>query len=134
VLSPGCGRTKIGHLWRYVRYDRPAGVTTPPAVWFAYSPNRKGEHQQRHLKDFRGVLQADAYAGFGHLYGTGNIYETACMAHGRRKFHDIHEAHPSPITTEALDRICALYGIEREIRGQRGTTKTGQAGQSQAAS
>lgn len=118
VLSPGRGRTKTGRLWTYVRDDRPAGVDTAPAVWFAYSPDRKGEHPQRHLKDFRGILQADAYAGFGHLYGTGNIHEAACMAHARRKFHDIHEIHPSPITTEALDRIGALYGIEREIRGQ----------------
>jgi transposase len=118
VLSPGRGRTKIGRLWTYVRDDRPAGITTPPAVWFAYSPDRKGEHPRKHLKDFCGVLQADAYAGFGHLYGTGNIHEAACMAHARRKFHDIHEVQPSPITTEALDRIGALYGTEREIRGQ----------------
>lgn len=118
VLSPGRGRTKIGRLWTYVRDDRPAGIDTAPAVWFAYSPDRKGEHPRQHLKDFRGVLQADAYAGFGHLYGTGNIHEAACMAHARRKFHDIHEIHPSPVTTEALDRIGALYGIEREIRGQ----------------
>jgi transposase len=108
VLSPGRGRTKIGRLWTYVRDDRPAGIGTAPAVWFAYSPDRKGEHPQRHLKDFRGVLQADAYAGFGHLCGTGNIYEAACMAHARRKFHDIYEVHPSPITTAALDRIGAL--------------------------
>ena len=79
VLSPGRGRTKIGRLWTYVRDDRPAGVNTAPAVWFAYSPDRKGEHPRQHLKDFRGVLQADAYAGFGHLYGTGNISEAACM-------------------------------------------------------
>jgi transposase len=118
VLSPGRGRTKIGRLWTYVRDDRPAGIDTAPAVWFAYSPDRKGEHPGLHLKDFRGVLQADAYAGFGHLYGTGNIQEAACIAHARRKLHDIHEIHPSPITTEALDRIGALYGIEREIRGQ----------------
>jgi transposase len=118
VLSPGRGRTKIGRLWTYVRDDRPAGVHTAPAVWFAYSPDRKGEHPRHHLKGFRGVLQADAYAGFGHLYDRGNIHEAACMAHARRKYHDIHEVHPSPITTEALDRIGALYGIEREIRGQ----------------
>ena len=99
VLSPGRGRTKIGRLWTYVRDDRPAGITTPPAVWFAYSPDRKGEHPQKHLKDFRGFLQADAYAGFSHLYGTGSIHEAACMAHARRKFHDIHEVQPSPITT-----------------------------------
>lgn len=118
VLSPGRGRTKTGRLWTYVRDDRPAGIAIPPAVWFAYSPDRKGDHPRRHLKDFRGVLQADAYAGYGLLYETGNICEAACMAHARRKFHDIHEANPSPITTEALDRIGALYGIERDIRGQ----------------
>lgn len=81
VLSPGRGRTKTGRLWTYVRDDRPAGIHTPPAVWFAYTPDRKGEHPQRHLKDFRGILQADAYAGFGHLYGTGTIHEAACWAH-----------------------------------------------------
>ena len=118
VLSPGRGRTKIGRLWTYVRDDRPAGIDTPPAVWFAYSPDRKGDHPRQHLKDFCGVLQADAYAGFGHLYQAGHIQEAACMAHARRKLHDIHKTHPSAITTEALDRIGALYGIEREIRGQ----------------
>jgi transposase len=118
VLAPGRGKTKTGRLWTYVRDDRPAGVETPPAMWFAYTPNRKGEHPRQHLKDFCGILQADAYAGFGHLYGAGTIHEAACMAHARRKFHDIHQVQPSPITTEALDRIGALYGIEREIRGQ----------------
>jgi len=112
VLSPGRGRTKIGRLWTYVRDDRPAGIDTAPAVWFAYSADRKGEHPRKHLNNFRGVLQADAYAGFGHLYTAGSIQEAACMAHARRKLHDIHEIHPSPITTEALDRIGALYGIE----------------------
>jgi hypothetical protein len=33
------------------------------AVWFACSEDRKGEHPRRHLKDFKGALQADAYSG-----------------------------------------------------------------------
>ena len=101
-----------------MRDDRPAGFSTAPAVWFAYSEDRKGEHPRRHLKDFKGALQADAYSGFHHLYGDGFIYEVACWAHTRRKFHDIHVAHPSPTTTEALARIGALYGIEEQIRGK----------------
>ena len=64
VLAPGEGKTKTGRLWTYVRDDRPAGQETPPAVWFAYSPNRRGEHPQAHLKSFKGVLQADAYGGY----------------------------------------------------------------------
>lgn len=118
VLAPGNGKTSTGRLWTYVRDDRPAGYTTPPAVWFTYSEDRKGEHPQRHLKDFKGGLQADAYAGFHHLYGDGDIYEVSCWAHARRKFHDIHVVHASPTTTEALDRIRALYEMEEEIRGK----------------
>lgn len=118
VLAPGTGKTKTGRLWTYVRDERPAGEKTAPAVWFAYSADRKGEHPRAHLKTFKGALQADAYAGFHHLYDSGAIYEVACWAHARRKFYEIHAAHPSPITTAALDRIGALYGIEEEIRGK----------------
>ncbi len=118
VLAPGNGKTKTGRLWTYVRDDRPAGLGTAPAVWFAYSQDRKGEHPRRHLKDFKGALQADAYSGFHHLYGDGTIYEVACWAHTRRKFHDVHVVHASPTTTEALDRIGALYAIEEQIRGK----------------
>jgi len=119
VLSPGSGKTKTGRLWTYVRDDRPAGEQTPPAVWFAYSEDRKGEHPRQHLKNFKGALQADAYAGFHHLY-SDHIYEAACWAHARRKFHEIHVIHASPTTTEALARIGALYEIEDEIRGKPG--------------
>jgi len=118
VLAPGNGKTKTGRLWTYVRDERTAGESTAPAVWFAYSPDRKGEHPRQHLKNFKGALQADAYAGFHHLYGDGAIYEVACWAHARRKFHDIHVVHASPITTEAISRIGALYGIEEEVRGK----------------
>jgi len=118
VLAPGSGKTKTGRLWTYVRDDRPAGEDTAPAVWFAYSEDRKGEHPRQHLKNFKGALQADAYAGFHHLYGNGAIYEVACWAHARRKFHEIHVLHASPTTTEALARIGALYAIEEEIRGK----------------
>ena len=117
VLAPGNGRTKTGWLWTYVRDDRPSGDTTAPAVWFAFSPDRKGEHPRQHLKLYQGALQADAYAGFHHLYERGAIYEVACWAHTRRKFHEIHIAHPSPTTTEAIERIAAFYAIEAEIRG-----------------
>lgn len=122
VLCPGRGTTRQGRLWTYVRDDRPAGSTEPSAVWFAYSPDRKGEHPRRHLKDFTGILQADGYAGFDRLYHDQDpqhpIKEAACWAHVRRKFYDIHVATDSPIASEALTRIGELYGIEAEIRGR----------------
>jgi transposase len=119
VLAPGNGKTKTGRLWTYVRDDRPAGDTAAPAVWFAYSPDRKGEHPEQHLHTFRGALQADAYAGFNQLYKEdGRIQEVACWAHVRRKFYDLQQAHASPIAGEALERIATLYAIEKEIRGR----------------
>jgi len=118
VLAPGNGKTKTGRLWTYVRDDRPAGDAAAPAVWFAYSPDRKGEHPEQHLRQFHGTLQADAYAGFHQLYENGRIQEAACWAHVRRKFYELQVAHASPLATEALERIGALYAIEREIRGR----------------
>jgi len=106
-----------GWLWTSVRDDRPAGSEAPAAVWFAYSPDRKGEHPQAHLRNFTGTLQADGYAGFDAVYETGRIQEAACWAHVRRKFYDLHVAHKSPVAAEAIERIAALYAIEKEIRG-----------------
>jgi hypothetical protein len=117
-LAPGNGKTKTGRLWTYVRDDRPAAQSTPAAVWFAYSEDRKGEHPRQHLKDYTGALQADAYSGLHHLYSDGRIYEVGCWAHARRKFHDIHVTHRSATTTEALSRIGALYAIEEQVRGK----------------
>jgi transposase len=118
VLAPGNGKTKTGRLWTYVRDDRPAGDQTPPAVWFAYSPDRKGEHPQAHLSKFSGTLQADAYAGFEQIYEGSRIQEAACWAHVRRKFYDIQVAHKSPVAAEALERIGALYAVESDINGR----------------
>jgi transposase len=118
VLAPGNGKTKTARLWTYVRDDRASGGAAPAAVWFAYTPDRRGIHPQTHLADFKGVLQADAYAGFNALFDDGTIQEAACWAHARRKFYDLHEARPSALTTEALLRIAELYVIETDIRGK----------------
>ena len=118
VLALGMGKTKTGGLWTYVRDDRSPGDTAPPPVWFAYSPVRKGEHPQQHLREFRGTLQADSYARFNQLYEDGRIREAACWAHVRRKFYDLTLAQHSPIAAEAVERIAVLYAIESEIRGR----------------
>lgn len=117
VLAPGTGKTKTGHVWTYVRDERPAGGQAAPAAWYAFSPDRKGEHPQHHLEAFTGILQADGYAGYSKLYESGRIAEAACWAHVRRKFFDLFEANQSPLAAQALERIGALYAIEKQIRG-----------------
>jgi transposase len=118
VLAPGTGKTKIARIWTYVRDERPWASSTPAAVLFRYTPDRKGQHPRIHLAGFTGALHADGYAGFDRLFESGRIREIACWAHARRKFFDLYEATQSPIAKEALDRIGALYAIESEIRGK----------------
>lgn len=121
VLDPGRGRTKTGRLWVYVRDDRASASTAPPSAWYRYSPNRKGEHPQAHLANYSGILQADAYGGYGKIYQGGKVMEAACWAHARRPFWDLHESQgkvAGSIAHQALQRIAALYAIEAQIRGQ----------------
>jgi transposase len=81
VLAPGTGKTKTGRLWTYVRDERPFAGERPPAALFFYSPDRKGEHPRTHLREFRGVIHADGYAGFNELFAGNRITEAACWAH-----------------------------------------------------
>ena len=118
VLAPGTGKTRTGRLWAYLRDERPWGSAVPPAVLYCYSPDRRAEHPCSHLARFRGVLQADGYAGFEGLYEGGRVTEAACWAHVRRKFYDLHAAGQSPLATEAVRRIAGLYAIERDLRGR----------------
>src|SRR5262249_27314054 len=116
------GKTRTGRLWAYVRDDRPFGSSAPPAVVYYYSPDRTGEHPEQHLAGWAGLMQADADAGFNRLYEAtrqpGPITEAMCWAHARRKYFDLARIKKAPIALEAVDRIDALFAIEREINGQ----------------
>src|SRR5712692_7839223 len=117
------GKTRTGRLWTYVRDDRPFGGPDPPAAIFFYSRDRAGEHPEQHLAGYAGLMQADAYAGFNRLYEAarkgGPIVEAMCWAHARRKFFDLARINKAPIAIEAVERIDALFAIEREINGTR---------------
>jgi transposase len=130
------GKTDIARCWIYLRDDRPFGGAGPPAAIFRYSHDRKGEHPQAHLAGYAGILQADAYDGYGKLYEPGRtpgpIVEAACWVHARRPFFamaDIEENARrkaagkkeiplSPIAIEVVRRIDALFEIERSINGK----------------
>src|SRR3954471_20485841 len=121
VLDPGRGRTKTGRLWGYAIDDRPWGGSTPPAVVYLYSEDRKSERPAPHLAGFTGVLQVDGYSGFKRLLEDrppGAIRLAFCWAHCRRHFYEIHRATGSPLAGEALRRIGELFAIEAEIRGR----------------
>ena len=127
------GRTITGHIWTYVRDDRPFGGRAPPAALYYASRDRRQEHPTRHLQGFTGILQADAYSGYNELYDLsrtpGPVKAALCWAHARRQFFELADiaAHArrgnnaaaiSPIALEAVRRIDALFDIERGINGQ----------------
>jgi transposase len=132
------GKAQVARAWVYVRDDAPFGGADPPAALFHYSRDRSGEHPERHLTDYGGILQADAYAGYNRLYEPGRspgpLIKALCWAHARRKFFvlaDIRAAARktskgkggkqaaliSPLAFEAVRRIDALFDVEREING-----------------
>jgi transposase len=125
-------KTTTGRAWVYVRDDRLFGGPAPPAALFHASRDRSGDHPERHLKQFTGILQADAYAGYNRLYlpdrKPGPVTEALCWSHARRKFFVLADiaanarrgktAPPiSPIAFEAVKRIDLLFDIERDING-----------------
>lgn len=130
------GKTATGRCWVYARDDRPFGGPAPPAAMFYYSRDRAGEHPQAHLAGYVGLLQADAYGGYGKLYEAdrrpGAILEAACWAHARRPFFALADLASnarrkaqgkvgtviSPLALEAVRRIDALFEIERAIAGR----------------
>ncbi len=124
------GKAATGRAWVYVRDDRPFGGRDPPAALFQFSRDRRGEHAERHLDGFTGVLQADAFAGFNRLYTPtrrpGPLVEAACWAHARRRFFVLADVTAkacgrlpvlAPLALAAVERIDAIFAIEREING-----------------
>ncbi|MER8727761.1 IS66 family transposase [Mesorhizobium sp. M1027] len=126
------GKTATGYIWTYVRDDRPFGGTSPPAALYYASRDRRQDHPERHLQDFTGILQADAYSGYNTLYdpsrAQGPITPALCWAHARRQFFELADIAAnarrgkkapaiSPVALEAVKRIDALFDIERDING-----------------
>lgn len=109
VLDPGRGRTKKGYFWAIARDDRPWGGTDPPAIAFSYAPGRGAVHAL--------ALLYAAYKTIAAAAREEAIALAFCWAHLRRHFFDIAKGGDAPIAGEALERIAALYAIEKTIRG-----------------
>jgi transposase len=122
VLDPGRGRTKKGYFWAIARDDRPWGGSTPPAVVYNYAPGRGHIHADVLLGGYRGILQCDGYAAYKKFAGVArddpSVTLVFCWSHVRRGFYDLAKTGASPIATEALKRIAALYEIEARVRGE----------------
>ena len=130
------GKCDLARCWVYVKDDKPFGGSDPPAAMFYYSRDRSGEHPQAHLAGYAGILQADAFGGYGKLYeigrNSGPVLEAACWVHARRPFFAMADLEQnarrkasgkkeiviSPMAIEIVRRIDALFEIERGVNGQ----------------
>jgi len=114
MLKPGLGRTHRAYLWSYSssEYDE------LPAVVYDFADSRSGQHAREFLGKWSGKLVCDDYSGYKALFERG-VIEVGCMAHARRKFHDLFANHRSEIAEEALRYFAALYEIERLAREQK---------------
>lgn len=115
---PGAKKTKTARIWAYVRDEKAWAGPSPPCAWYRFTVDRKGEHPVNHLSAYKGWVHADGYAGFNGLFGHGKADEMACMAHVRRKFVDVYNAQGGAIAEQAIKRITALYGVEKQARGK----------------
>jgi len=114
MLKPGLGHTHRAYLWSFgtTEYD------PIPAVVYDFADGRSGHHARTFLGPWSGKLVCDDFSGYKALFETG-VIEIGCMAHARRKFHDLYANQRSAIAEEALALYGALYELEREAREQR---------------
>jgi transposase len=111
MLKPGLGRTHRAYLWSYSssEYDPMA------AVIYDFADSRSGAHAREFLGTWSGKLVCDDYSGYKALFERG-VIEIGCMAHARRKLHDLYANERSDVAEEGLRYFTALYEIEREAR------------------
>jgi transposase len=115
MLKPGHGKTHRAYLWSYctTAYD------PLRAVVFDFADSRAGQHARDFLglpgeQGWRGKLVCDDFSGYKACFELG-VTEAGCLAHARRKFHELWAEHKSPIGEQALKFFGELYGIEREL-------------------
>lgn len=115
MLDPGAGKTKRAYLWSYCSSD----FDSQRLVVFDFAESRAGRHPMEFLghpgeSAWRGALVCDDYAGYKALFAQG-ITEAGCLAHARRKFHELWANHRSTLAEQALALFARLYEVEREV-------------------
>lgn len=108
MLKPGNGKTHRAYLWSYCS----TAFDPMKAVVFDFAESRGGRHADAFLSTWRGTLVCDDYSGYKALFRQG-VTEAGCMAHARRKFHELWANHSSQIAEEALKLFGVLYEVER---------------------
>ena len=116
MLKPGKGKTHKAYLWSYCT----TAYNAIKAVVFDFAETRAGENARAFLRTgqdnaWQGTLVCDDYSGYKAMFELG-VTEAGCLAHARRKFHELWDPHKSPVAEQALKFFAVLYDIEREAQ------------------
>jgi len=118
MLKPGDGKTHRAYLWSYCTTQ----FNPMRAVVFDFADSRAGQHVRsflalpgnEHNPGWKGKLVTDDFSGYKACFELG-VTEVGCMAHARRKFHELWANHGSHVGEQALKFFGQLYDVEREI-------------------
>jgi transposase len=112
MLDPGAGKTKRAYIWAYAR----SGFDVSPGVVYEFCLGRGAKYPLEFLKGWSGTLVCDGYGAYEQVMQQEQRIGAACLAHARRKFDELIKDNLSPVGTQALQRIAALYQIERQVK------------------
>jgi transposase len=112
MLDPGAGKTKKTYIWAYAR----GGFDVSPGVVYEFCLGRGAKYPLEFLKGWSGTLVCDGYGGYEQVLKKDKRIGAGCLAHARRKFDELTRGNLSPVGTQAIQRIAALYQIERQIK------------------
>ena len=118
MLKPGNGKTHRAYLWSYCT----TSYNPIKAVVFDFADSRGGQHVRDFLglpgtqdrPGWQGKLVTDDFSGYKACFELG-VTEVGCMAHARRKFHELWANHGSQVGEQALKFFGELYDVEREV-------------------
>ena len=116
MLKPGAGKTHRAYLWSYCT----TSYNPTRAVVFDFAESRGGQHCSLFLglpgqNGWHGSLVCDDFSGYKACFELG-VAEAGCLAHARRKFHELWVNHQSTIGEQALKFFIQLYEVERVVR------------------
>ncbi len=117
MLKPGFKKTHRSYVWSFCT----TSLNATQAVVYRFADSRSGVNVRQFLglegggQAWQGTLVTDDYTGYKACFERG-VTEAGCMAHARRKFHELWVNHGSPVGQQALERMQLLYRIEEEVR------------------
>jgi len=118
MLKPGHGKTHRAYLWSYCTTQ----FNPMKAVVFDFADSRGGQHVRSFLglpgseqsPGWKGNLITDDFSGYKACFELG-VTEVGCLAHARRKFHELWANHQSQVGEKALKFFVQLYEVERDV-------------------